>query len=65
MLWGTVDNEEWMKQIALAERRVTVAADATSGLIGDPTEFRRALVKWARAHGMDEDADLIQEGIGS
>ena len=63
MLWDTVDNEEWMKQVALAEHRVQAAAGATSGRIGDPTEFRRALIKWARAHDMDEDADLIQEGI--
>jgi len=63
MLFGTVDNEEWARQVALAERRVKIAAGATSGRIGDPAEFRQVLVKWARAHGMDEDADLIQEGI--
>ena len=56
-----VDQEEWVKQVTFAKRRVMEAAGATSGRIGDPGEFLLALIKHAQLHGMEEEAKLLRQ----
>ena len=56
-----MDEEARQREIVFAKRRVMQAAGATRGRIGDPGEFLLALVQWAEAHGMVDEAALLRE----
>jgi len=55
-----MDPEEEQKQLALAKRRILEAADATTGLIGDPLEFLLNIIEWGEANGHEEDASFLR-----
>ena len=63
MRYPPTEVELWVRRCHDAKVRIIDAADAHGGLIGDPTEFDEALIAWAHAHGMDADADQLQESV--